>query len=262
MANIAGVDNAISFKDLINQYPAPASTLPPEQIAAYNKYINTPVSAPSNPTDFSDVKGISGIVSKIGDLVSSSTGQHILAGLTKNPYLAESYLSGANVSREQELNQAALARQAQIAKMNSIGDLIKEQGKERADIAGKQADVNAQIEANAPMRAAQVAGITSEIANREAENKLKTQTVQAEIEKKKYEETIKPQLDNLKDMFTKGQLSAGDYQKATDAISKGLKVNIKGGGRGVPVFGGNKASIEILPSGTTTQSKVQWSIIK
>lgn len=118
----------------------------PEE-AAYKAYLGTPVKPYKVPgvEDLPDTigsaykgagGGIKGValgalsgLGKIGEIMNTSTGQKIMSGMTGNPYLGQAFVNQAGESQGREIGMAGIARGAEMERMRSIGDLIKEKNK-------------------------------------------------------------------------------------------------------------------------------------
>ena len=62
---------------------------------------------------------------KVGEFISTKTGNQIMAGMSDNPYLAQGYLNNAGTAREEELGRNKMAFESNQEKMKNMGEDVR-----------------------------------------------------------------------------------------------------------------------------------------
>lgn len=119
------------------------SPVPSTEAAAYRAAINTPFTANPTPqiqdiyTGASDAYkkagggwGGAGMavltgLGKLGEVMDTSTGNKILAGMSSNPYLAEGYLNNAAAAQSREIANKNMVFQGNLDEMKAQGEDVK-----------------------------------------------------------------------------------------------------------------------------------------
>ncbi len=209
----------------------------------YDTFLETPTKSYKTPgiediypavSEASKGGGIKGILKgslaglgKLGEVMNTSTGQKIMAGLSNDPYMGEAFLNEAGQSREQELAQTGLARQSEMARMNSIGEIIRQKAKEEADLKRETAVKQMEIEAAQPSRLADISNkeLMAKLGYAQLERQQKADIEQTAVDKQKAdlaekELEAKPEIERKKNIvdaaqqaFNKGKISAEDLSK-------------------------------------------------
>ena len=126
----------------LTQLPA-SSPVPTSEAEAYRQAINTPFTVQPTPqvqdiytaaakanTDAGGGWGGAGLavlagLGKLGQVIHTSTGNKLLAGMAGNPYLAEGYLNNANTEQAQEMANKNMVFQGNLDKMKAQGEDVK-----------------------------------------------------------------------------------------------------------------------------------------
>ena len=129
-----------------------STSIPPDYTKAYYEAMGTPATVPQ-PTGLQDVPGavsngykaagggVGGValgalagLGKLGEFAASKTGNQILAGTAKSPYLAEGYLNNANQARQNELAQRQMAFQLNQENLKGMGEDVRAQAQQANEL--------------------------------------------------------------------------------------------------------------------------------
>jgi hypothetical protein len=145
---------------------------------------------------------------KVGEFLSTKTGNQIMAGSTGNPYLAQGYLNNANTAANLEAGQRANAFEMNKERIKSMGEDVRAQGAQAAEL--KKAEVEHSLDL--PFKVAQLNNDTERIKI----EKQNADRAQSELERKPQVDQRKYVIDAAQEAYKKGAISAEAFQEITN----------------------------------------------
>lgn len=144
---------------------------------------------------------------RLGEFVSTKTGQQLLSGTTNDPYMKMAYLEGAQGAQTIEQAKAQRAFEEKQARTKEQGEMIRSANQQQTE--KDKALLEAQMEAQRHK---------DEMDAKAREDAMRKEQVDkdiAEFQRKPVEEQRKAIIDSAQAAFTKGQISASDLNEIT-----------------------------------------------